>query len=115
MRYLLILVMFFTAVPAMAAGKPLKTEQDCKAIGPGYEDYQWCYMDLAEQQKDIGYCNVFETWRGTQECIYYVDRARKISADECRAMVLFKNQCTEYVSAGIPSKPGVSYEESLGG
>lgn len=88
------------------------TVRDCKEIGPGYEGYDYCFMDLAQQEKSVQYCDALNTWSGVKECIYYVDRERKISEGDCTWLTQHEKECREYVKSGIPSKPGVSYENS---
>ena len=70
-------------------------------------------MDLAQQEKSVQYCDALDTWGGVKECIYYVDRERKISEGDCTWLSRYEKECQQYVQAGIPSKPGQSYEKSL--
>lgn len=88
------------------------TVEDCKAIGPGYEDYDYCFMDLAQQEKSVQYCDAMNTWSGVKECIYYVDRERKITEGDCTWLSQYVEECKQYVRGGIPSKPGVAFEYS---
>ena len=78
-------------------------------------DPNYCYLDLAQEQKSTVPCAYLEMWDSIKECLYYVDRERKLTVKDC---LVFdpgsqkRASCEDYVKSGIPSKPGQSYEHS---
>jgi hypothetical protein len=88
------------------------TEEACNS--GDFDDY--CFLDLAEQEKSAVYCAYYDFWSSVRECLYYVNRQVKLTTEDC---LVFdpgsnnRNQCITYVESGIPSVPGQSYEQSL--
>jgi hypothetical protein len=87
------------------------TFEDCeKDDRDGY-----CYMDVAVQDKSTVGCAYYEMWSAAKECLYYVDRERKLTEKDCLVFnpgSSVRKECQDYVASGIPSKPGQSYEQS---
>ena len=79
-------------------------------------DVSYCYLDLAVEKQDPSYCVGFGMWSSSQECLFYVNQRRKLTPDDC---LVFdpgsseRQRCVDYVYSGIPSDPGLSYEDSL--
>jgi hypothetical protein len=77
---------------------------------------EYCFMDLAVQEKSAVYCAYHDSWSSARECLYYVNREAKLTTNDC---LVFdpgsnkRNECIKYVESGIPSVPGQSYEQSL--
>ncbi|HTL47754.1 MAG TPA: hypothetical protein VL688_06790 [Verrucomicrobiae bacterium] len=95
--------------------QPKLTEAYCRSDDYP-DDALYCWMDLAEQDGAPQYCEAFDSWGGMKECLYYVDRKRKVTVADCNwfdPKNPNRQNCIDYVNSGIPSKPGRSYEESL--
>lgn len=94
---------------------PRLTEAYCRS-DEYPDDALYCWMDLAEQNGAPEYCVQMATWGGMKECLYYVDRKRKLMPKDCNVFdpgSTERRNCVDYVNSGIPSKPGRSYEDSL--
>ncbi len=102
--------MLYTKILTVTENK--LTFEDCEE-----DDHDgYCYMDLAQQDKSTLPCAYYDMWSAAKECLYYVDRERKLTAADCNVFdpgSQSRKNCTDYVSEGIPSAPGRSYEETL--
>lgn len=77
---------------------------------------EYCFMDLAVQEKAAVFCAYHDAWSSARECLYYVNREAKLTTKDCLVFdpgSYNRNECIKYVESGIPSVPGQRYEESL--
>ncbi len=92
-----------------------ETKLTLEACNSGDGD-EYCFMDLAVQEKSAVYCAYHDAWSSARECLYYVNREVKLTTRDCLGFdpgSNNRNECIKYVESGIPSVPGQRYEESL--
>ncbi len=81
------------------------------------DDASYCFLDLAVQEAAPMYCVMgMSAWSSIKECLYYVNQKRKLTTNDCLVFdpgSTDRQNCIDYVKSGIPSKPGLSYEDSL--
>lgn len=101
----------------LRAGRLVKVEEPLTLEDCETDDHEgYCYMDVAVQNKNTVGCAYYDMWSSAKECLYYVDKERKLTERDCWVFdpgSELRKSCEDYVKAGIPSAPDRRYEESL--
>lgn len=69
---------------------------------------EYCFLDLAVQEKAAVYCDYYDSWSDARECLNSVNRQVKLTTRDCLVFdpgSYNRNECIKYVESGIPSVP----------
>ncbi len=92
-KTIFVLLLFLAPAVFAVEVKPL-TLKDC------YEDDRegYCFWDLAEQDKDFSYCDLYESASSCSQCFDGVAKLRKPTVKDCEGFNKHKELCLKKVS-----------------